>query len=738
MAQSVPFRKRRILDDDDDDDDDHDAYSSSSASFQSPAASGNEDDDGDYFQAPPDNTSKVRNTFALPAGGDSQDDSTLEGQHSPGLGTQPFKTQPSTPSATATTTTTTTAAAKAKRRKVSMSPTDSLAQNENNDKNRRTSPRRSPQSKLLQEVIEIEDDDDDDTNTNTNTNLGMIMEDAIKMPNPRKKDKASEPVIADKVNATSKKTGINNVPKESRIEETTPSSKAGSMEAVPKLATYIQMLSKPSSDEKKMIGKKKSPSPERIMETTETKAVKDKAREDSVSKQKTKPGVKDVPKGSRQTLTPSSKVPVIEAPEKQHTGEMVIAEDTTKKKSGKRKADKVSSPEAVAVRAVPSKPLAKKTPPEPPKVKEASKASKKSDLTKAKKKKTTSAAAASENENVSPANGAAIKTNKAKKKIAQQVQAEASAPPPKKKDKKVASAKAKSKVETVKPSTVIPPESSKEIKSKATSKSSKVSDAKPPDKEDSTKAAKPAPVEAKKPTTKKKKRSFQDELLHLMFMSCKPYTVKSLAQQMKTNESSVNFCMLSLTDKGWIVKKEFTSKGGRSKELYWANQTAKSKELYDALRIVLPHQMQAAQEELAQLQQDEKERSHQLAQLTDGPSNEELDTLLTSAQSEVSALKQKLEATQARVRQATATDKPAPLKGGRKQPPAKKNNCPKRLKIRINQMRDEWRKRKNKCMDFIDQLADGMEKKVKDVVKLLELETDEEEGVKMPPKHNLD
>jgi hypothetical protein len=53
-------------------------------------------------------------------------------------------------------------------------------------------------------------------------------------------------------------------------------------------------------------------------------------------------------------------------------------------------------------------------------------------------------------------------------------------------------------------------------------------------------------------------------------------------------------------------------------------------------------------------------------------------------------------------------------------------------------MRGEWKKRKDKCIDFVEQLADGMEKKVKDVVKLLELETDEMEGVKMPPKHTIE
>ena len=37
-------------------------------------------------------------------------------------------------------------------------------------------------------------------------------------------------------------------------------------------------------------------------------------------------------------------------------------------------------------------------------------------------------------------------------------------------------------------------------------------------------------------------------------------------------------------------------------------------------------------------------------------------------------------------------------------------------------------------MDFLDNLSDAMEKKPKDVIKMLELETDEAMGVKLPPK----
>ena len=60
------------------------------------------------------------------------------------------------------------------------------------------------------------------------------------------------------------------------------------------------------------------------------------------------------------------------------------------------------------------------------------------------------------------------------------------------------------------------------------------------------------------------------------------------------------------------------------------------------------------------------------------------------------------------------------------------------LKKEINRMRAEWKSRKEKCMDFIDNLADAMEKRPKEVVKMLDIETDEMVGVKMPPKHDLE
>jgi ribulose bisphosphate carboxylase small subunit len=247
-------------------------------------------------------------------------------------------------------------------------------------------------------------------------------------------------------------------------------------------------------------------------------------------------------------------------------------------------------------------------------------------------------------------------------------------------------------------------------------------------------------VPVQPPKTKKKKKSFQDELLHLMFMTCKPYTVKCLAVEMKgASESAIEFCFLSLVDKGWVIKKEFASKS-RTKDLYWGNQECKNKELMDILDMVPPQKIQQARQEVQQLQQTDAQVSRELAVILQEPSNEELNAQLQQSELQVQELERRLKDTQERVRASTQTKKiPQPTRPGfglgRKMTPAKPI-CSKRLKQKINGMRLHWKKRKEKCTDFVENLSDAMEKKPKEVEQLLQLETDEMVGVTMPPKHD--
>lgn len=242
--------------------------------------------------------------------------------------------------------------------------------------------------------------------------------------------------------------------------------------------------------------------------------------------------------------------------------------------------------------------------------------------------------------------------------------------------------------------------------------------------------AKPAPKK------KGKKQTFQDELLQILFYSCKPYTAKLLSQQLKSPESAINFSMLSLVDKGWVVKKEFPTKRGAAKELIWANQDAKNKELAEALKAVPPHELLQAQQEVKKLLQQEQNLAAELAKTLQEPSNQDLDVKIKSVEDEIKELEQKLGEMKGRIEAAkTSADAVPGKKNGKKRSAPM---TPLRMKKKINSLRSEWKKRKEKCMDFVEQLADGMEKKVKDVMRtVLDVETDEAAGVQMPPKYDV-
>ena len=287
------------------------------------------------------------------------------------------------------------------------------------------------------------------------------------------------------------------------------------------------------------------------------------------------------------------------------------------------------------------------------------------------------------------------------------------------------------------------------------------------------------------PKKKKKKRiTFEHELLQKMFLACRPYSTRDLVQLMgkTTSEASINFCLLSLIDKKWVIKKEFKSGKTRTKELYWANQESRDKKLWALECLQLPNTetIRGARFELATLQQQHKSLIKEVQSVEHTPSNQHLSTLCHIAQKEADDLAAKLELMKGRIASTSTSSARVvlhPTKGGtvtvtvtvtaRKigggggfNNNTNTNNCnrfgggrttglvlhnkkqkhppttPLQLKKRINIMRDHWIKRKRKCMDFVDALADGMEKKIKDVVnKVLELETDEAEHAILPQKH---
>lgn len=234
---------------------------------------------------------------------------------------------------------------------------------------------------------------------------------------------------------------------------------------------------------------------------------------------------------------------------------------------------------------------------------------------------------------------------------------------------------------------------------------------------------------------KKKKLNFQDSVFQHMFLTMKPFTLKSLAAELQTTDTALNYVMLSLVDKGLVVKKDFTSSKGKTKTLYWAVDGVQSKEVSAtcassaAERKEATQQLQCVQSELSTLRKT-------LSDIQSDLSNEEIEKRLQQEEAKRNDLQQKVDAIRNRMKN-PAPPKPKPGLLGRKAPP-KAPATQKQLKHRINNMRGEWKERKRKCVDFCDQLADAMEKKPKEVFKLLDLETDEMCKVTLPAKYDME
>lgn len=214
--------------------------------------------------------------------------------------------------------------------------------------------------------------------------------------------------------------------------------------------------------------------------------------------------------------------------------------------------------------------------------------------------------------------------------------------------------------------------------------------------------------------------------------------------------------MLSLTDKKVVIKKEFvpSKPGGRTRVLYWANQDSTAKETQAALRQddndgssgpATPEAMERARQELVSLRQQTADQMSELEAVLKTPANSELPGQIQKAQDQLESMRAVLHETKERIAAAEKEDDDntgsarvvgiAATTFRRKK--KRRERCPRKLKMKINSIRNQWKDRREKCTDFVDQLADAMEKRVKDVVKLLDVETDEMAKATLPPKYIL-
>lgn len=251
-------------------------------------------------------------------------------------------------------------------------------------------------------------------------------------------------------------------------------------------------------------------------------------------------------------------------------------------------------------------------------------------------------------------------------------------------------------------------------------------------------------ISTKKAVPPKKKKTFQDQVLLHMLICMKPFTLKSLASELRTTDIALHHLMLSLVDKGIVRQKEFGNKV--KKELYWVDIESATKQVYGN-ELPSCMDMENAKAELQQILQEESKHLEIMKRMEMELSNEELSIKIQQEETSLANLKERVQQAKDRISEQNSQSSKTSnlLVGGMnalgKHRPLASKTKPKtrnQLKKEINRMRNEWKARKEKCTDFIDNLSDAMEKKPKDVVKLLDIETDEMLGVKIPPKQNLE
>jgi polyhydroxyalkanoate synthesis regulator phasin len=269
-----------------------------------------------------------------------------------------------------------------------------------------------------------------------------------------------------------------------------------------------------------------------------------------------------------------------------------------------------------------------------------------------------------------------------------------------------------------------------------------------------------AAVQVKSTTTAStKKRSFHDQILYLMLTSCKPYTLKSLAIATNSTVETLKHAMLSFIDKGLVICKEFPSKKGNDrdpKKLYWANPmslsdveagsssssgdgSSKAGKKGNAIIKELSKLLSTSQEvhetklERHHLECRYREVQDELKPLLAIPTMKQLDDDVTAVelelrqvQDEIEAVKNRMAANYSATSVTTSSSHKIAAATKAKQ---QQHHDPNTLKRKINYMLSEYKTRKRKCMDFVNELSEAMEKKVTEVVseKVLCLDTDEAE-----------
>ncbi|GMH64162.1 hypothetical protein TrRE_jg7973 [Triparma retinervis] len=245
------------------------------------------------------------------------------------------------------------------------------------------------------------------------------------------------------------------------------------------------------------------------------------------------------------------------------------------------------------------------------------------------------------------------------------------------------------------------------------------------------KAPAPAPTPAPAPAAapaKKKKTNTGELIVEAIRRECGPMNNTMIAERTRANKSVVDKLVQKFVDKKVIKKKKVGKEG--TKAVYYANQNHQD----NKVEKVDVSEIQASQAEFESLAAELRTVTAEIQSLKSQKKNSELDAEVKGMEDVVGALQKRVDLCK-KAASPTSAAKKKTLLGGK--PKKELPSDSKSLKSRINNMRAEWVKRKAKCADFVEMAADGMEKKPKEVMKVVGIDSDESEGVKVPEKYAL-
>ena len=233
----------------------------------------------------------------------------------------------------------------------------------------------------------------------------------------------------------------------------------------------------------------------------------------------------------------------------------------------------------------------------------------------------------------------------------------------------------------------------------------------------------------------RKKNTFQQKVILHIITTMKPFTLKTLAAELNTTDTALSHLMLSLLDKKIVSKK---LSGKKKTELYWVDLEKATKEYYGK-EIPSQEGMKSSKVELEEILGKEASLMKVLKGMESELSNDELSKTLVDNEKGNRDMKKRVQDIKDRIEGKSGVPTKAAV-GSKNSHFARFPVPPKKPKTRIqllkdiNNLRAEWKSRKEKCVDFLDNMSDAIEKRPKDVIKMLEIETDAMMGVKIPAK----